>query len=573
MATTYKQVRRFDLGQMGAATRTPQGFLKVPGYATRVGVFPYMDGDGKVRRELRHPDDVFDAKSMESLKYAPVTIEHPPEMITPSNVAQYSVGHTTERVEKQADKLDTDLIIEQEKGIDAVEKDGVRELSCGYTADIVEESGDWNGAPYDFRQTNILYNHLAMVKRGRAGPEIRMRLDSKDAVMQESIPPRGEFSQESAMDEETNAVGEPSTKRIVLNGQELELPSDAADTIQDYMDRFDEMRAKLSELEEEMKARRNDKNDADIDQKGISPQVKVEQQGPDGRGAGGKTPARPGTITGGPSAKSDKEKDEHDDEDEHGIIGGMKANSRGKGGAELADEESEEDCHDADAGGSGMAPSGLSNDAEEKEKEKGDFEAAPSAQGGGAAMSSVDRLKKDLDGIEAAYGKKMDSGMRRKFDHFRAKFDNFAAESFGKDEKHADRGDSASQKAVRERVKLERLAEKLVPSQIVAKFDSMSDDQVRATVIKHRHPKADLSGKSSDYLQMRFDTLCEDFEYVDEDARSLRRDAGRRMLGLDRNDAEGEEHQDSEIDPNQARLKMIKTSRDEYKSNLSATKK
>jgi hypothetical protein len=42
---------------------------------------------------------------------------------------------------------------------------------------------------------------------------------------------------------------------------------------------------------------------------------------------------------------------------------------------------------------------------------------------------------------------------------------------------------------------------------------------------------------------------------------------------LDRNDAEGEEHQDSEIDPNQARLKMIKTSRDEYKSNLSATKK
>ena len=117
-------------------------------------------------------------------------------------------------------------------------------------------------------------------------------------------------------------------------------------------------------------------------------------------------------------------------------------------------------------------------------------------------------------------------------------------------------------------MKLERLAEKLVPSQIVAKFDSMNDSQIRAAVIKHRYPKADLAGKSADYLMFRFDSLCEDFEEVDESA-PARREMGRRMLGI----GEGEERSDSESDPSQARLQMIKSGREEWKSNLAMSKK
>lgn len=522
-----KQVRRFDLGELRASSRTPQGFLKCPGFATRVGVFPYMDGNGKVRRELRHPDDVFDKESMETLKYAPVTIEHPPEMITPSNVALYSVGHTTERVEKKTDKLDTDLIIEQEKGIDAVEKEGIRELSCGYTADIVEESGDFNGAPYDFRQINIRYNHLAMVKRGRAGPEVRMRLDSMDAVMQISKPVAGEFTQESAVDseprlgaEEQNAVGEPNLKSIVIAGQEVELPSDVADTVQDYLDRFDEMRAKLAQLEEEMAKR----NDEDVGQKGISPQVKVEQQGPDGRAAPGKTKAAPGTITGGPAGKAD--------EDVHAGVGGLHANSQAKGGKELADEDMEE-----------------KDDAEKEEKEHDDYEGSSAAAGGGHAEDPIARMKQDMEAMKA-------------------KLDNYASMSMGKDEKRGDRKDS-SQAQVRARVKLERTAEKLVPFEVAQKFDGMSDDEIRSAVIKHKAPNADLEGKSTIYLQSRFDHLC---EMLEEDSSSeFRKEAGRHMLGAARTDGVKEDKYDA--DPAQARIKMITSGREEYKSSLSASKK
>ena len=537
---TERHVRRFDLGEIGKATVTPQGFLMCPGFATRVGVFPYIDGDGNLRRELRHPDDVFDPESLITLKYAPFTLEHPPEMITPDNVAQYGKGHTTERVEVNREMVDVDIIIEHKDAIDAV-NNGLRELSSGYFADIVEEEGTFNGAPYNFRQKNIRYNHLAGVKRGRAGPEVRMRLDSADAVMRTdevSIPGRSEFGEEGGVSD-----SEGSTKRVVAGGKEWDLPAELADIFQDYTDRFDEMRAKLAQLEENM-AKRTDKKDVDISQPGVSPQVKVEQQGPDGRSAPGKTPARPGTITGGPSAKSD---DEMDDEDEHGVIGGVKPNSQKEGGKALADKEEE------------------SEDAEGDEKDPGDdkaghedFEAGSAGAGGGAAMSPVDQLKKDM------------AELKDKYDAAMGKLDAMSAASMSAGEAKPDRKDSVNSR-IRARVKLERQAEKLVPFEVAKKFDSMNDEQIRKTVIKHRHPKADLDGKSEAYLQSRFDSILELSEEMSTESRSK---VGRAMLGLVSQHGERLDSVDGPtLDVDGARKNAINASRELWKQPLSATKK
>jgi hypothetical protein len=533
MSSVEKNVRRFDLGELGKASMTPQGFLMCPGFATRVGVFPYIDGEGKLRRELRHPDDVFAPESLITLKYAPVTIEHPPEMITPDNVAKYGKGHTTERVEVNRELVDVDLIIEHQDAIDAVQKEGIRELSSGYFADIVEEEGKYNGAPYNYRQKNIRYNHLAMVKRGRAGPEVRMRLDSADAVMRTdklSIPGGSEFGTEGAVSD-----SEESTKKVVAGGKEWDLPAELADIVQDYTDRFDEMRAKLAQLEESM-AKRTDKKDVDISQPGVSPQVKVEQQTPDGRKAPGKTPAKPGTITG-PVGKADDEGEENDDEDEHGVIGGVKSNSQKEGGKELADED-EKDPGDDKAGHE-------------------DFEAGSAGAGGGAAMSPVDQLKKDF------------AEMKDKYDAAMGKLDAMAASSMSSGEAKPDRQDSVA-KTIRARVKLERQAEKLVPFETAKKFDSMSDDEIRATAIKHSNPKADLAGKSSVYLESRFDGLLELAEDRSSESRSK---IGRAMLGLE---AQGERLDSADapvIDIDGARKKAMSESRNLWKQNLSAVKK
>jgi hypothetical protein len=54
----------------------------------------------------------------------------------------------------------------------------LREVSCGYTCDCDPTPGKYEGERYDCVQRNIRYNHVAIVARGRAGPEIRLHLDA-----------------------------------------------------------------------------------------------------------------------------------------------------------------------------------------------------------------------------------------------------------------------------------------------------------------------------------------------------------------------------------------------------------
>ena len=68
-----------------ALPRTTQGGLIIPAALTRTGVFTYYRDDGTPVRELRHPDEVFSAKSLATLRSAPITIGHPLEGINPGN--------------------------------------------------------------------------------------------------------------------------------------------------------------------------------------------------------------------------------------------------------------------------------------------------------------------------------------------------------------------------------------------------------------------------------------------------------------------------------------------------------
>jgi len=512
MEKTVKGVRRFDYGEIGEIKRTPQGFLLVPGFATRTGVFPYIDAQGKVRRELRHPDDVFAPESLATLKYAPITIEHPPEMITPENVAKYRKGHTTERVEVNRDLVETDLIIEDADAIQKVENEGLRELSSGYVADVVEEEGNFNGTPYDYRQKNIFYNHLAMVKRGRAGPEVRIRMDSDDAVMESneiSEPNRSEYGTQTSV---MNADAEvpQQTKKVVISGQEVELPAGVADVVQALLDRYDEMKAQTMKLEESMDPK--EKKDVEINQAGVSPQVKVEQGPADGRSAPGKI----GAADRGGAARA-----KGDDESQRGVVGGP-------------------------------TPVGKADDdAAAVEAGKKDFEGSPQ---GGSAMSPIDLMKHEL------------AELRGKNDAMQAKLDEMASATLATPEKKPDAMEPARMDSVRARVKLERKCEKLVGREVAEKFDSMSDDEIRCAVISHRHPKAELVGKSSIYIQTRFDSIVESEE--ENAGKEIRTNMGRELMGT-RMDSKDR----GNVDPNQARLNSINASRDLWKQPLTASKK
>lgn len=173
-----EKIRRWDQGEVTKATETREGFLDVRANVTRTGVFAYTNLDGSIRLELRHPEDVFNGDSLESLKMIPLTLKHPVDLVvTKENSDSLMNGFTGESVKPNGRFVTVNFRVTNEKAVDAI-KGGMVELSLGYTLDVEEIPGTFEGERFDARQRNIRYNHLAIVDRGRAGPEARILLDS-----------------------------------------------------------------------------------------------------------------------------------------------------------------------------------------------------------------------------------------------------------------------------------------------------------------------------------------------------------------------------------------------------------
>lgn len=179
--------RRFDKSsKLGKAAKLDNGFLKAPSYLTRVGVFEYVTAEGKKRRELRLPEEVFNSDSLSSFELVPLTNEHPSTEVTAKTAKQTQIGTVGQDVRADGDFVSATLMITDAAAVEQVES-GKLELSCGYYCDLDHTAGEWVDASganhrYDAIQRNIRGNHVALVKKGRAGPAARIYLDAADAL-------------------------------------------------------------------------------------------------------------------------------------------------------------------------------------------------------------------------------------------------------------------------------------------------------------------------------------------------------------------------------------------------------
>ena len=177
-------VLRYDKASpLSKPVRLPNGFVRAEGYLTRAGIFVYRDAKGNTVRELRPPEEVMHPEALASFALVPVTNDHPSELLTADNAKQYAVGSVSESVVPEGDKVRATLMITDADAIAALDA-GRSELSCGYTADVVLESGVWQGQPYDAIQRNIRGNHVALVDAGRAGPTCSIRMDATDVAQE-----------------------------------------------------------------------------------------------------------------------------------------------------------------------------------------------------------------------------------------------------------------------------------------------------------------------------------------------------------------------------------------------------
>lgn len=173
-----------DVLTLDAPKRTRDGYLAVRAKAARTGVYQYggreVDPENKhglrdtaVVNVLRDEQTVFDSVAAHSFIGKPITDDHPTQAVTRDNWRDHARGVIMGAM-REGDYLAFDLLLTDGAAIDKVQS-GKRELSNGYDANL--EFGDFtaaDGTKCQARQTSIKGNHIALVDRGRAGPECRI---------------------------------------------------------------------------------------------------------------------------------------------------------------------------------------------------------------------------------------------------------------------------------------------------------------------------------------------------------------------------------------------------------------
>ena len=158
------------------ATKNEDGFIHDTPVLTRTGVFVYLKPDGSERREYRPPEEVFRVDSLKGYKGLPITNGHP-GLVTSANAANHTIGAVLGEARQDGNNLIADIVIHNPAAVNA----GNKELSVGYELDLDETPGiSPDGERYDAIQRNIRPNHLAIVRKGRAGVA-RLNMDG-DAV-------------------------------------------------------------------------------------------------------------------------------------------------------------------------------------------------------------------------------------------------------------------------------------------------------------------------------------------------------------------------------------------------------
>lgn len=180
---------------LDAPQRTSAGYMAVRAKAARVGVYDYagreVDPDNKhglrdqaTVKVLRDEKTVFDQRAVASFIGKPITDDHPREAVTAANWRDHARGTIMGAQWQEGGYLAFDLLLTDAEAIAKVDS-GKRELSNGYSAEL--EFGDFtatDGTKCQARQASISGNHIALVDRGRAGPECRI----VDAAICDALP-------------------------------------------------------------------------------------------------------------------------------------------------------------------------------------------------------------------------------------------------------------------------------------------------------------------------------------------------------------------------------------------------
>ncbi|MCT6926157.1 DUF2213 domain-containing protein [Metasolibacillus sp.] len=268
------KLQRYDRSLINDYMETPEGYLTVRVPITRPGVFPYQRADGTIQMEAKLPDDIFSDLTIRSARSKPITDEHPNEPVTLDNYQNYAKGMSHTDVQVEDLKLYVSLTITDKALINKI-YDGKREISIGFMSDVIAESGSYNGQNYEYVQRNIEINHIAVVDKGRAGPEVAIRADS-DAWQIDSDDKGGKSKMAKIKIEENEYEVDAAVKAYInsleAKAETAKVKGDSAEALQG---RYDALEVKLQNTENELQLLKEKQVSADELDKQVEARVQL----------------------------------------------------------------------------------------------------------------------------------------------------------------------------------------------------------------------------------------------------------------------------------------------------------
>ena len=249
-----RSVHRYDFAPITGSETTEEGYLRVWCRAARTGTQLYRRADGSQVREYRPPEEVSNPESLSTFGMKPATWGHPPVLLDAANTKQFQIGYSGSQVRYNDGFVEVALVVTDQDAIEKIKRKDATEVSAGYKVDFDPTPGFTpEGEEYSGVQRNIRVNHIAIVPRGRAGPEVRLlldRMDAADAVAIDPslIPPPGSALQPSS-------PASPVMATVKLDGLEIDLPAEAAGAVQSFARDMERQLATLSDERDQLASR------------------------------------------------------------------------------------------------------------------------------------------------------------------------------------------------------------------------------------------------------------------------------------------------------------------------------
>ena len=242
---------RYDFSPIEKYEVTPEGYLRAWASIARTGIQLYTDADGSVRREYRPETEVASPDSLASFAGKAITSEHPPVLLDAENTKDYQVGFSGTEVVYDNGFVKAVMTITDQDTIKRIMRGDAREVSAGYRVNYDPTPGVTDGGEhYDGIQKEILGNHIAVVRRGRAGPQVKLHLDRQDAA-DPSLIPNNEDPSMTAKVNFDGAEFEVSESVALAITKERE---DAKMSYEGMKKKYDELQAAADAMKSEMDA-------------------------------------------------------------------------------------------------------------------------------------------------------------------------------------------------------------------------------------------------------------------------------------------------------------------------------